>query len=150
MALRPTRLARMSEDGDGSEGAPEALPAGCASPAGCEVEYELKFETGMYKVREDEYVIDVQVGGGGRWLAAVVGRGGRGLPTGLRRVPASLRSRVLGCRALLGQGGDPCAAADRPSPAPARRLPSSSPQRLQGELFIFMDVCGRVLGEIRA
>jgi hypothetical protein len=56
----------MSEDGDGSEGGAELLlPAsGCASPTCQEVEYELKFETGMYKVREDEYVIDVQVGSG--------------------------------------------------------------------------------------
>ncbi len=73
--LRPTRLSRMSEDGD-----VEVDPLQAAGSQ--EVEYDLKFETGMYKVREDEYVIDVQ--------------------------------------------------------------------RLQGELFIFMDVCGRVLSEIRA
>lgn len=75
VVLRPTRLSRMSEDGD-----VEVDPLQVAGSQ--EVEYDLKFETGMYKVREDEYVIDVQ--------------------------------------------------------------------RLQGELFIFMDVCGRVLSEIRA
>jgi hypothetical protein len=78
------------------------------------LEYCLKFETQMYKIREDEYSFDIQVRVGRvrRCCAAVTLR------------PRLSADMLCLCVCVL--------------------------QRLDGELLLFMDVCGRLLADIRA
>jgi 5'-AMP-activated protein kinase catalytic alpha subunit len=80
--------------GSGAGGSGRPPPAAVLTPDGSGVEYLVKFELALYKVREEEYALDVQVRGGGE------GEGGKRGGTGGARCEAGQQCAGAGVKQL--------------------------------------------------
>lgn len=95
------------------------------------MEREVKFEAQLYKMRDGEYALDFQVGGGLLLL--------RLAPRGCAVLEAPLP--------LCRKGGCTPRLAAHHTPAPGA-IPLCL-QRLSGDLFLFMDTCSSLLSVLR-